>query len=220
MGLDEAIDAYLDQLATERGLARHTIDAYARDLAAFARFLVARRVRKASGVGTALVRAHLAALADRGLSPRSRARALAAIHGFLRFLTMRGVLRADPAAELGVRRPPSRLPRALGAGPVAALLAQPAEQAPRGLRDRALLELLYATGLRVSELVALDLPDVDLRSRQLRALGKGRKERIVPFGEKAAEALRSWLPDRRKLVDSVGERTMQRRHVRRCLAHL
>ncbi|TMA42905.1 MAG: site-specific tyrosine recombinase XerD, partial [Deltaproteobacteria bacterium] len=69
MGLDEAIDAYLDQLATERGLARHTIDAYARDLAAFARFLVARRVRKASGVGTALVRAHLAALADRGLSP-------------------------------------------------------------------------------------------------------------------------------------------------------
>ena len=197
MGLDEAIDAYLDQLATERGLARHTIDAYARDLAAFARFLVARRVRQAGGVATAVVRAHLVALADRGLSPRSRARALAAIHGFLRFLTVRGVLRADPAAELGVRRPPSRLPRALGAGPVAALLAQPAEQAPRGLRDRALLELLYACGLRVSEAVALRGAQVNLEAGFVTVMGKGGKERVVPIGRAARAALEAYLTGER-----------------------
>ena len=193
LGLDEGIDAYLDQLATERGLARHTVDAYARDLAAFARFLVARRVRRANGVETALVRAHLAALADRGLSARSRARALAAIRGFLRFLTMRGELRADPAAELGVRRPPTRLPRALGAGNVTALLAQPAEAAPRGLRDRALLELLYACGLRVSEAVTLRGAQVNLEAGFVTVMGKGGKERVVPIGRAARTALAAYL---------------------------
>ena len=193
MGLDEAIDAYLDQLATERGLARHTIESYARDLAAFARFLVARRVRRANGVETALVRAHLAALADRGLSARSRARALAAIHGFLRFLTIRGELRADPAAELGVRRPPTRLPRALGAGHVAALLGRPDADAPRELRDRALLELLYACGLRVSEAVSLRGAQLNLEAGFVTVMGKGGKERVVPIGRPARTALEAYL---------------------------
>jgi len=193
VGLDEAIDAYLDQLATERGLARHTIESYARDLAAFARFLVARRVRRAKGVETALVRAHLAALADRGLSARSRARALAAIRGFLRFLTMRGELRADPAAELGVRRPPTRLPRALGTGHVAALLGPPDADAPRALRDRALLELLYACGLRVSEAVTLRGAQVNLEAGFVTVMGKGGKERVVPIGRPARSALEAYL---------------------------
>jgi len=193
VGLDEAIDAYLDQLATERGLARHTIESYARDLAAFARFLVARRVRRANGVETALVRAHLAALADRGLSARSRARALAAIHGFLRFLTIRGELRADPAAELGVRRPPTRLPRALGAGHVAALLGRPDADAPRELRDRALLELLYACGLRVSEAVSLRGAQLNLEAGFVTVMGKGGKERVVPIGRPARTALEAYL---------------------------
>jgi len=193
VGLDEAIDAYLDQLATERGLARHTIESYARDLAAFARFLVARRVRRANGVDTPLVRAHLAALADRGLSARSRARALAAIHGFLRFLTIRGELRADPAAELGVRRPPTRLPRALGAGHVAALLGRPDADAPRDLRDRALLELLYACGLRVSEAVSLRGAQLNLEAGFVTVMGKGGKERVVPIGRPARTALEAYL---------------------------
>jgi len=125
VGLDEAVDGYLDHVATERGLARKTVEAYARDLAFFTRFAVARRIRTAGRIGTADVRAHLAALAERGLSARSQARALATVRGFLRFLAAEGVLTDDPARTIHVRRPPARLPRALGTAEVGTLLAQP-----------------------------------------------------------------------------------------------
>ena len=193
VGLDEAIDAHLDALATERGLARKTLEAYARDLGAFTRFVLARGVREPVRLGEPEVRGHLQALAGRGLSARSQARALAAIRGFLRFLAQRGTLRDDPTRDLRIRRPPSRLPRALGAAEVGALLATPSARDRHGERDRALLELLYACGLRVSELVGLRGSQLNLEAGFVTVLGKGGKERVVPLGRPARAALEAYL---------------------------
>jgi integrase/recombinase XerD len=143
------------------------------------------------------VRAHLHALTDSGLSPRSQARALAAIRGFVRFLARRGELPVDPLRDVRVRRPPGRLPHALGTGEVGTLLAQPAERDRRGLRDRALLELLYACGLRVSEAVGLRGTQLDLAGGFVTVLGKGGKERVVPLGRPARAALEEYLARQR-----------------------
>ena len=193
MGLDAAIDDYLDHVASERGLAAKTVEAYARDLAGFARMLVRRGVSRPERIGAAEVRAHLVELAGRRLSARSQARALAAIRGFLRFLAGRGVLADDPARRVSVRRPSGSLPKALAAGEMASLLAQPSETDVRGLRDRALLEVLYASGLRVSEAVALRGEQVDLAAGFVTVLGKGGKERVVPLGRQARSALEEYL---------------------------
>jgi integrase/recombinase XerD len=198
--LDRDIDAYLDQLITERGLSRRTVEAYGRDLGVFARLLVARGVRRAGAIDPAMVRAHLAALAAGGLGARSQARALAAIRSFLRFLVARGTLAADPSARLRIRRPPARLPRALGRGEVTELLGQPGEHERQGLRDRALLELLYACGLRVSEAVTLRGQQVNLAAGFVTVLGKGGKERVVPLGRPARAALEAYLERERPLV--------------------
>ncbi len=200
MELDQRLDTYLDHLATERGLSRRTLDAYGRDLASFLRFLIGRGVRRVTDIDTAGVRAHLVALADRGLSARSQARALAAIRSFLRFLVREGPLAADPAARLRIRRPPARLPRALATGEMTSLLAQPKDTERRGLRDRALLELLYACGLRVSEAVGLRGPQVNLTAGFVTVLGKGGKERVVPLGRPARAALEAYLERGRPLL--------------------
>src|SRR5881628_2154520 len=151
--IDGAIDDYLDHLTSERGVARNTMEAYARDLAAFAGFLARRGVRAVAGIGPAEVRGHVTGLAQRGLSPRSQARAL--------------------AAKLRIRRPPPRLPRALGKGEAATLVGAPAEAERTGLRDRALLELLYACGLRVSELAGLRGEQLNLQAGFVTVVGKG-----------------------------------------------
>jgi integrase/recombinase XerD len=191
--IDARVDAYLEHLTTERGLATRTVEAYARDLAAFTRTVLARGVRRPERLGEADVRAHLAALADGGLSPRSRARALAAIRGFLRFLARAGILREDPTRRLRLRRPPARLPHALDGGATAALLAQPADGERAGLRDRALLELLYACGLRVSEAIGLRGAQLNLSAGFVTVVGKGGKERVVPLGRAARAALEAYL---------------------------
>jgi len=195
--LDGLIDRWLDHLASERGLARKTVEAYARDVAVFARGLLGRGVRTAGRIGPADVRAHLAALARDGLAPRSQARALAAVRGFLRFCVRERRLPDDPTARLVVRRPPARLPHALGGRDVEALLAAPRDAEPLGVRDRALLELLYACGLRVSELVGLRGEQVNLEAGFVRVVGKGGKERVVPLGRPARAAVDAWLAARR-----------------------
>jgi integrase/recombinase XerD len=197
VNLDHAVDRWLDHVATERGLARKTVEAYARDLGTFVRFLVGRRVTSPSAIEAAHVRAHLTALAGRGLAARSQARALAAVRGFLRFLVREGDLRDDPARTVRIRRPPGRLPRALGEKEVGTLLVQPAPQARRALRDRALLEVLYACGLRVSEAVALRGSQVDLGAGFVTVVGKGGKERVVPLGRPARAALQAYLANER-----------------------
>src|SRR5207302_5898458 len=142
-------------------------------------------------------RAHLAALAEHGLSARSQARALAAVRGFTRFLVLRGVLADDVLRHLHIRRPPARLPRALGTGEMGSLLAEPAEFHCRGLRDRALLELLSACGLRVSEAISLRGAQVNLPAGFVTVLGKGGKERVVPLGRHARAALAAYVEQQR-----------------------
>jgi site-specific recombinase XerD len=195
--VDGTIDAYLDHLTSERGLARRSIEAYGRDLGAFAATLAIRKVRRPEQVGAEHVRAHLAALARRGLSARSQARALAAIRGYLRFLVRERRNDGDDVRMVRVRRPPSRLPGALGKGDVTRLVEDTPAQSRRPLRDRALLEVMYATGLRVSEVAGLLGAQVRADEGFVTVVGKGGKERVVPLGRRAKEALAAYLEGER-----------------------
>lgn len=178
------VDSYLDHLRVERRLATHTVESYSRDLAELGRF--------ADSCGTnldALTRRDLEAfvrrLMSRGLSPRSVARAVACTRGFYRFLVLERRLEASPADDLSAPRAWPALPKHLTLDEVDRLIAQPDTSKPRGLRDRALIEVLYATGLRVSELLSLRPPDVNLDAGYLTCTGKGGKQRIVPIGDEA-----------------------------------
>lgn len=190
------VEEYLNHLRVERRLASHTVDSYRRDL----RMLVehaAGQKRSLTALDRPRLERFVRELMGRGLSPRSVARAVAAIRGFYRFLTLERRLAASPAADLAAPRAWPGLPRFLTVEQVDALLEQPDASTPRGLRDRALIEVLYATGLRVSELVSLRTTDVNLDGGYLTCTGKGRKERIVPIGESAADWVRRYLRDAR-----------------------
>ena len=183
-------------LRDERNLSPHTLRAYEREIAGFVEFARGEMgLARPREVTPATVRAYLAELHSRRLARVSVQRALAALRTYMRFLGREGMVEANPARVVPTPRAPKPLPEVVGATDVAELLdALPATSA--GRRDRAALELLYAAGLRVSELVGLDLDDVDLSRRLTRVIGKGNKERVVPFGKKAELAIRSYLPDR------------------------
>ena len=185
------IRRYLDVLVAERGLATNSVEAYRRDLEALARALPDdRRVEHASR-GDLL--AHLGRMRLAGRSPRSVARWLVAVRGFFGWLVAEGERADDPTATLERPRAWRALPRVLSLDEVEALLRAPDIATPRGLRDAAMIELLYATGLRVSELVGLTLHQVSLQAGFLRCTGKGGKERVVPMGEEAGERLGAYL---------------------------
>ena len=193
------IERFLDHLTVERGLSRHTIAAYRRDLARYAEFLRRRRVSDPTAVTTRNVTAHIAGVSSSthgdGVPYRATSvvRALSSIRAFHRFLMREGVADVDPTA--GVIRPrlPRRLPRPLSVDDVGKILAQPGRSTAQGIRDRAVLETLYGAGLRVSELVGLDVDDVDLEDGRVRVLGKGSKERDVPLGRYARDAIAAYL---------------------------
>lgn len=187
MTLQAGIEEYLAALAAERGLSPNTIAAYRRDLRQYVTFLETR-----DAVPTA-VDAWVADLSDRGRAPATIARKIAAVRGLHRFLVAEELARDDPTALLDAPRRPNRLPKALTVTQVFALLDAPPADAPVGIRDRAILEFLYASGCRVSELTALDVGDVDLEDRMALVTGKGNKQRFVPLGNAAVDALRSWL---------------------------
>ncbi|HEX2029956.1 MAG TPA: site-specific tyrosine recombinase XerD, partial [Actinomycetota bacterium] len=199
VSLPKAIERFLDYLAVERGLSRNTLDAYRRDLARYAEHLGGRGVEDPVAAGEEDIAAFVAVLSaseyapGKGYRASSVARALAAVRSFHRFLVREGESAADPAE--GVARPkvPRNLPRPLSVDEVAALVAAPGDDGPVALRDRAILETLYGAGLRISELVALDVDDVDLEEGSVRALGKGSKERVVPVGRYAVRALDAYL---------------------------
>ena len=191
--LEPAVELFLSHVAVEKGLAANSVEAYGRDLRRYAGHLAAMGISGWERVGRAEIQAHLAELVRRGLSPRSQARALSAIRSLHALLAAERLTPVNPTDEIDAPRAGRRLPSFLSRDEIARLLAAPDPRTPAGRRDRAMLELLYATGLRVSELVSLELNDVDLETRVLLARGKGRKERIVPVGAPAGEAVRAWL---------------------------
>jgi integrase/recombinase XerD len=194
--LAASIERYLRHLEVERRVADNTLEAYRRDLARLAQFAAAAK----SAVDT-LTRSDLEALVRDamagGSSPTSVARLVATVRGFYRFLRINGDIAVNPADELHAPRALAALPRFLSLEDVDQLLGAPDVSTPKGLRDRALIEVLYATGLRVSELVGLRRTDVRLDQGYLQCLGKGSKERVVPIGEEATAWVRRYLADGR-----------------------
>ena len=202
------IGRWLVSLKTERRLSPHTSSAYARDLAAFVDWCAGTGLAGGPSLQEQHVRAFAAAAHRGGLAPRSIQRRLSAVRTFLGFLIREGVLKSNPSTDVRAPRGAKRLPEALDVDRMARLLepSTPSQMATAGLeaRDRAILELFYSSGLRLAELVGLDLVDVDLADRTVRVLGKGGKGRIVPVGAQAAAAYRNWLRERGAMA-AVGE---------------
>ncbi len=191
-----AVDAYLTHLMVERRLASHTVEGYARDLAMLAEFVAGRDCR-VEEVSLADLEELVRHLMSEGRSPRSVARAVACYRGFYRFLALDGRVQANPADDLRPPRHWTALPRYLSVDEVDRLIAQPDVRTPRGMRDRALIELLYATGMRVSELVGLRPADINLDASYLTCTGKGDKQRIIPIGDQAAHWIGRYVRDAR-----------------------
>ncbi len=179
------VDEYLDHLRVERRLAGNSVESYARDLARLAAF-AAGEGRALAALERPALEAFVRGMISEGLSPRSAARTVACVRGFYRFLVRHERLAASPADDLRAPRAWPALPRFLSADEVDHLIAQPDGTSAAGLRDRAMLELLYATGMRVSELVGLRPSDVNLAAGYLTCTGKGGKQRLVPIGDEAA----------------------------------
>jgi integrase/recombinase XerD len=198
--LDDHIQDYLAHLAVERNLSPRTLESYGRDLRQFAAWIGDQTIEE-NAVDRGHIRSYLGHRRDTGLSPRSSARALSAIRGLFRFLVANEVLGADPTASI---RSPSlwkTVPHALSGDEIEALLTAPDTSTTLGIRDRAMLETLYATGLRVSELVALTIDRVRLDPGFVRIIGKGRKERLVPLGTEAIEWIERYTGSARTILD-------------------
>jgi integrase/recombinase XerC len=210
--LDESVARFLGHLAGERRASPHTLEAYGRDLAQMLAFLRERRPEATTpaDVDVAVLRGWLGHLA-RTHAPSSIARKIAAARGLFRHLHRRGEIAKSPAAQLSspkVRRP---LPTFLDVDAASEVMTAPRDDVVEGLRDRGLLEVLYGSGLRVSELVGLDLDHVDLASSGLgsaRVIGKGNKERVVPLGSRSVTALRAYLERRAELERGRGDRAL------------
>jgi integrase/recombinase XerD len=200
---NDYVDAYLDHLRVERRLAAHTLESYGRDLEALAAY-AAGAERQVESLDRAALEAFVRQQMANGLSPRSVARRVAAIRGFYRFLVLDRRLEHSPADDLQPPRAWPALPKLLSMSEVDTLIAQPDVATPLGLRDRAMIELLYATGLRVTELVNVRFGDLHLDEEYLTCVGKGSKERLVPIGEQAAEWIRRYQHDARpELADAA-----------------
>lgn len=187
------IDSFLNMLVVERGLARNTLEAYSRDLNRLANFLKARKVTDWRGGLAIHLRSYLSWLRGQRLSVRSVARNIVAVRQFFRFLEKEGIVEENPAPSFPLRSATRRLPHALGRDEIQRLLTQPDPSKPLGARDQAMLELLYASGVRVSELVSLQTHQIDLDGDYLTVRGKGAKVRMVPFGKWARERLLGYL---------------------------
>jgi len=184
---------FLDYMAVERGASHNTIDAYRRDLAGYADLLAERGVTSADAVTREDVTAFVARLVARGLAPSSIERKVAAVKSFHKYLVRDGVTENHPTASLPLPKKPERLPDVASVHDVERMLEQPFPEGPVGYRDRAILEVLYGCGLRVSELAGLETTDIDLGEGLVRVFGKGGKERVVPIAGAAHAALSEYL---------------------------
>lgn len=206
--MKEQLAEFLDHLRLNENASAHTVRAYESDLSQFVTFLAAHLHRRrpdllASDFNHVHIRAFLGDLHKRGNSRSSAARKLAAIRSFAKYLRREGAIDGDPAALVGTPKREERLPAHLAEAEVSRLLDMPDTSSPLGRRDRAILELFYASGLRLSELVGVGLEDVNLSSRVVRVLGKGGKERIVPFNRSTEAAIRAWLTDRETIAAGI-----------------
>ncbi len=199
--MDHYFDHFLNYLAVERGLTKNTLDAYGRDLAKYQTYLESCRIDRLEDITPSLIMHFMVTLKNDGLSPRSRARTLVTLRTFHKFLVSEKLAAVNPTGQIVAPKSFSALPKTLSPDDVERLLASPTGDDALALRDRAMLEILYATGLRVSELVTLRLSDLQLDVGYLSAFGKRSKQRIVPLGENAISALRDYLDHARRHLD-------------------
>jgi integrase/recombinase XerD len=194
--VSESIDTYIGYLRDVRRMSPNTVSSYARDLVGLAAFADTQH-RSIESLDRRDLEAFARALMTQGLAPRSVARAIACVRGLYKFLLVEKRVAADPSEDLRAPRAWPALPKYLDLDEVDRLLAQPDTSTPRGVRDKALIELLYATGLRVTELLSLKAADINLAAGYLTCIGKGDKERIVPLGESAADWVRRYIAEAR-----------------------
>ena len=191
-GAQLQVDAFLHHIRFERRLSEHTVSAYRRDLAALGEYCAERNLADWSGLSTGDLRRFAAGAHRRGLAPRTVQRRLAGARSFFNYLESEGAISRNPARGVKAPRPPRSLPQTLDLDQVTRLLDIP-DGDTVACRDRAMLELMYSSGLRLAELAGLDLGGVDMREGQIRVTGKGRKDRILPVGRTAIDALRAWM---------------------------
>ncbi len=199
------LKSFLAYLKLNRHLSPHTVRAYESDVTQYLAFVAARSDKKMSELAPAdlemsSVRAHLAELNGAGQARASVARKLSGVKTFVRYLRREEVIEHDPTAMAVAPRRDHTIPVFLSEPEIARLIESPDTGDPLGRRDRAILELFYASGLRLSELVAVDLEDLNLHGRMVRVMGKGRKERLLPFNRSAADAIRAWMKDRAQIL--------------------
>lgn len=196
--MEKWIDSYMNYIAVEKGLSGNTLDAYARDLVRYAGFLEGLGIVEVQETSKTEVMAYLLSLWKRSLSPKTVTRCISVLRGFYRWLADEGVLQGNPLEDMESPRTTRSLPEVLSVDEVDVLLKQPDPSNPLGMRDKAMLELLYATGLRASELTGLELRNMNMEGGYLIVLGKGSKQRIVPMGHEALQWLRRYLEESRE----------------------
>ena len=199
----DVLDQYLQHLRNERQKSPATLRAYATDLRGFHDWLNQNRGVDVREVSRLQLRRYLVELEEQGLAPSSVQRKLASLRGLFRWLHGEGHIDKDPVRLLKGPKLPKRVPRFLTGAEVDALLAQPFDDSPQGLRDRAILETLYSTGCRVSECAGIDLDAIDLDEGIVRVLGKGQKQRLAMLGKPALAAIADWLPARKRLLQAA-----------------
>ena len=207
--MENLIQEFIDYLGNEKGLAANTLESYSRDLRQYCGFLSEDSSQSFESASQATIVAYLMYLRKQGKATATIARRLAALKAFYQYLVRENYVTKDPTGDLSSPKLERKLPRVLTVNEVERLLAQPDITTPAGKRDKSMLELLYATGLRVSELVNLNVADIDLKEGFIRCKGKGSKERVVPMGEIAVSALRNYMENgRKRLVHDNRERSL------------
>jgi integrase/recombinase XerD len=198
--IDFLVDQYLNYLLVEKGLSKKTLESYGSDIARYIQFLNKKGIKEIAEADTSIILKHVISLRDEGMKPRSRARHLVTLRGFYKFLAQEKFLDHNPAKVIDLPKSGLHLPSVLSVDEVKNLLSMPDMKNPSGLRDSAMIELLYAAGLRVSELVGLKLFDVNTEACFVRVFGKGSKERIVPIGLYAKEKICDYIKRARPVL--------------------
>ena len=198
--IHQLVDRYINYLLVEKGLARATIESYSADLNKFVKFLATHKIGNISDTDSAVILRYLLFLRDKKIGARSRARHLVTIRGFYKFLAHEKVLKKDPARMIDLPKSGLKLPDVLTVDEINSMLKTPDIATSKGLRDAAMLELLYAAGLRVSELIHVKIQDINLEVGFVRTMGKGSKERVVPIGSHARQKISDYLANSRPLL--------------------